>query len=413
MTDLLDRLTETRGVAEWNFAAAAFANPDVVRRTCGWLTPDAIRDEQLRKFWSSLLEHGDAEKAAMDIGVMFFGDLAVRSSNPELYLYGDGREHANAVSRYAWMTNTAMRLPQLAQALAGNDYSKARTIAATMDTDAALGKVETPDLADIGLSLIADLARDKSSTVYTMTKLDQATGGLWKPYLSVLAARPSIGKTALALQIACNVAASGHKVKFYSLEMSKKAIWARRVFGNAKLPYRDAMANRLTEQQKQLVIDSNNEMLDLYAGNLEIIDRPQTTNSIWQDIANNPPELLVIDHLRYLADKSAEKEVKRLGEMTARLRQISKEFDCHVMVLAQLSRALETRTDKQPTMADIRDSGEVEENTDILFGLHREKNDKSNRTKAILEVLKFRDGPAPISIHLVFHGIEQWFYDPD
>lgn len=407
MTDLLDRINEPRVVAEYGLASTAFLYPQEVIHACGWLSPDTIRDDQVRQFWTAILEHGDPNKAAMDIGINFFATLAASEG---VFLNGDGREHANAISRYDWMSNVIVKLPDMVKALTDGNYEKARHIAAVMDSDAAHGQVITPDLADIGLSLIADLSRDKSSTVYTRTKIDQACGGLWKPYLSILAARPSIGKTALALQIACNVAVAGRRVKFYSLEMSKKALWARRVFGNVKISYRDAMANRLNDQQKQLIIDSNNEMLEFYAGNLEIIDRPQTTRSIWQDLATAPAELVIIDHLRYLADASQEREVKRLGEMTTRLRHISKEFDCHVMVLAQLSRAA---SDKQPTMQDIRDSGEVEENADIVFGLNREKNDKSDRTKATLEVLKFRDGPAPININLQFSGMEQWFYDPD
>src|SRR5512137_2754144 len=94
---------------------------------------------------------------------------------------------------------------------------------------------------------------------------------------------------------------------------------------------------------------------------LRIDERRHTTSSIWQAVSEYTPDLIIVDHLRFVDDK-AENEVKRLGIITQRLKEIAKAFNCAVMCLAQLNRETDKRDNKRPQLSDLRDSGEIEEN---------------------------------------------------
>ena len=145
-----------------------------------------------------------------------------------------------------------------------------------------------------------------------------------------------------------------------------------------------------------------------------IEDQPQTTDTIWQKISNLRPDLVVVDHIRYLKDKGGrdEKEVKRLGYITERLHDMAKAFNLPILALAQLNRSLEGRTEKCPTLADLRDSGEIEENADLVLMMHSE--DYYKKIKPLVRntevwVEKFRNGPQHTCINLRYDLKRQWF----
>ena len=141
----------------------------------------------------------------------------------------------------------------------------------------------------------------------------------------------------------------------------------------------------MSDNEKQTLKDKASELMEVYRDNLVIDDRTDhTTDSIWHVVVSEQPDLVIVDHLRLLNDKDRwRSEVKRQGYISQRLKEIAKEFNCHMMVLAQLNRALENRPDKSPTLSDLRDSGEIEENADLVLGLHRpdfyDKDDKIGR----------------------------------
>jgi replicative DNA helicase len=193
--------------------------------------------------------------------------------------------------------------------------------------------------------------------------------------------------------------------------MASRALWARATCGVVRIPYRDILNKSITQDQDKRITEVNTELMDAYSDRLMIDDRAQTTQDLWRKVANIKPDVIVVDHIRLFADRN-DKEVKRLGEITWNLKKIAKEFDICVLALAQLNRQLEQRQDRHPTMADLRDSGEIEENADVILGLHRDKiylEQPKEKTPADLVVMKFRDGPANQLIKLTFDGLGQWF----
>ena len=140
-------------------------------------------------------------------------------------------------------------------------------------------------------------------------------------------------------------------------------------------------------------------MSDIEALPLYIIDRPRRTIAqIESYIAGlEGVDLFVVDHLRLIGDKKeqGESEVSRLGRVSMDLRNVAREYNCHNLLIAQMNRGADNRDDKRPTLADIRQSGEIEENADNVWGIYREDYyNKESLNRGIVEVwpLKNRNG---------------------
>ena len=200
--------------------------------------------------------------------------------------------------------------------------------------------------------------------------LDKATGGLERQNQTMLAAPPSTGKSALAFQIARNVAASGKKALFVSLEMAEANLFARAACGIAGVTWQDVKRGNLSPAQKDKLRESASELMFTFGRRLLIHDQPCDTAAVWQMVAAQRPDVVIVDHIRFLTDDHGENENKRLGWLSKQLRDIAKQFDCHALVLAQLTRSSKERSDKRPILTDLRDSGELEENADNVWMLY-------------------------------------------
>jgi len=171
----------------------------------------------------------------------------------------------------------------------------------------------------------------------------------------------------------------------------------------------------MSQEQEGQLLQKSADLAASYEGRLMIEDKPQTTDTIWRIVANEKPDLVMVDHLRRIRDKG-DNEVKRQGEITERLAEMAKELDCHVMIAAQLNRGVEMRNDKRPMLSDLRDSGEIEENVDQVFMLYRDSYYNPPVTpqpysETELWIRKFRDGVRNAMVRLKFDERRQWF-DP-
>lgn len=392
------------------FAGAVFRRPDIALDGCQWLSPDVIHDDDVRKFWKMFLDTKDHTRAALEVGPIFMADLATMDT----VYWGEGvRNYANHIMREAWYYDIATKLGPMSRALADDQVEDVIRLAKSMNGKAPASTEPIPDAADVGLEFIASLDNEPS-VVATGTVIDEIAGGLWNGTETVLCARPAIGKTAFALQIARNISANGKRVLFSSMEMSRRLLWARAACGVERVAYSDLMARRLSEEVKDKLRTTSNTLMERYGMDLLIDETTgHTTSDLWRKVADTRAKVLIVDHVRLLADKD-DNETRRLGAITWALKQIAKEFDIPVLALAQLNRQLESRNDKRPTLSDLRDSGQIEENADMVLGLHRERTyieTTSERSPADLVVMKFRDGPAGFYKKLVFDGLGQWFYD--
>lgn len=248
-------------------------------------------------------------------------------------------------------------------------------------------------LADAGASVIAGVHAAKEGTgthgLQTGLKtLDAMVGGLRAGEGSVLAARPSMGKSAVALEVSYNIAAAGKAVFYVSLEMGGAKL-AERVmsslcfsqFSRDPIPY--------TRIAKGLISDSEMGRLEDAAAHLRdvpflIEQKPGLTVAqiaarvrrarLMFESAGRELELVVIDHLGLIAPSGRYRgdRVREIGEISTNLHAVARECGVHVMMLCQLSRAIESREDKRPQLHDLRESGEIEQNADLVMGLFRE-----------------------------------------
>ena len=257
---------------------------------------------------------------------------------------------ANSVSRYEPRQTTPVMRGQ------------EQPIAASEPLDACGIYVEFMDL----------LANLEGRSIKTgIESLDHSLGGLERQNLTVLAARPSMGKSTLAWQIARNVAESGLKVLVFSLEMSAAALWAKAACGKIGIRWRDVRNLMVSEDDITAIIDTSTELMNLYGERLLVSDGVNTSETIFATVEKHKPDLVIVDHLRLVADRD-DNEVIRLGMITQKQKDMAKQFNLAWLTLAQLNRGVESRDNKRPTLADLRDSGQIEENADVVLMMYRD-----------------------------------------
>jgi replicative DNA helicase len=216
--------------------------------------------------------------------------------------------------------------------------------------------------------------------------LDNKTGGLKRGEMFVLAGRPGMGKTALALCVARATAAAGEPTFFASLEMGDVSLSDRNLADVAferhrPIPYYDIANGTLNDAQARRIIEAARLQREWP---LQIDPAPGLTVSQIAARARRHKQTLerqglrlgpvIVDHMHIVrpSNRYSGARVNEVGEISAALKGLAKELDVPVIALAQLSRALENRDDKRPTMADLRDSGSIEQDADAIIFVHRE-----------------------------------------
>lgn len=228
--------------------------------------------------------------------------------------------------------------------------------------------------------------------------IDNLLAGLQNSDLIILAARPSIGKTTFALDIARNVALSGRAVGIFSLEMSAQQLVQRMLSAESRVDawairtgHGLSTANFSTLQDAASRLQKAPIYIDDQAGN-SIVKMRAVARRLKSE---HGLALIVIDYLQLIhASKNYDNMVNQITEISHALKQLARELDVPVLALSQLSRAIETRGGK-PRLSDLRDSGTIEQDADVVMFLHREDRYKDQAEKDnIVEVLieKHRNG---------------------
>ena len=229
-----------------------------------------------------------------------------------------------------------------------------------------------------------------------LVDIDRALGGL-QPGLIVIGARPSMGKTALALKIAKNVARYGVPVGFRSIEMSKEQLYTRTTSDLAQVDSERFRSGELDSSHWDKIVKAVEKIHNLP---IYIDDRPtenirnlQRVIRQFVKIHGNGP--VIIDYLQYVEGIRSERKDLEIGTITRGLKATSKELNIPIILLAQLNRDLEKRSDKRPMKSDLRGSGEIEQDADIIAFLYRDEvynEDSSEKGIAEFIIDKFRDG---------------------
>ena len=237
--------------------------------------------------------------------------------------------------------------------------------------------------------------------------LDRVLNGLQKSDLIILAARPSMGKTALALNIATNAAKLGATVAIFSLEMSKGQIAERLMSTLSGVNSQNMKTGNLTDEEMRDLI---NAVEDIAGLRLHIDDTPGISllemRSKLRRLAHETGlDLIVIDYIQLMQGGRAENRQQEISEISRSLKALAREMDVPILALSQLSRSVELRADKKPQLSDLRESGSLEQDADIVMFLYRDeyynRDDETNKNIAELIIAKNRNGPTT-SIGLQF-----------
>jgi replicative DNA helicase len=233
--------------------------------------------------------------------------------------------------------------------------------------------------------------------------LDRLSGGIQRGELTVLAARPSIGKSAIAQQFALAVGDAGGHVGVCSPEMSRWQIMERVLASRAQVSTEGLRQAFLTPRQQEAVIAAGVALPPIWLSDAAVITTAEIAAMARRHHARTALDLLVIDHLGFLADAHArhESQTLRIGRLTKALKALGRELHCAVLLVSQLNRGAERDgVLRPPTLSDLRDSGEIEQDADAVWFLHRE--DRA-ATEATLLVAKNRGGPQGV-VNLTWDG---------
>jgi len=266
----------------------------------------------------------------------------------------------------------------------------------------------------VGYKSIKDLLHDTVITIEALYKnnnaftgipsgldqLDSLTSGFQNSELIIIGARPSVGKTALALTMASNVAIREHiPCAFLSLEMSEMAIMERLLSGEAHVPGNRIKAGTIRQQDFQAILDAASR---IYEAPLYIVDAPNMKLLDLRTIvrrlrAERGVRIIFIDYLTLITHENADMaRWEQISDISRSLKALARELKIPIVALSQLKREAEG---KQPTLADLRESGSIEQDADVILFLHRdrESNKTTDQQSPIIEteliMAKQRNGP--------------------
>jgi len=264
------------------------------------------------------------------------------------------------------------------------------------------------DIERIVQEVFADVrARIKSGNTILginsgFNELDEMTSGFHNGNLIILAARPSMGKTALALNIAANASLKGDKaVVVFSLEMSRQELGYRLISSESGVDGKRLRKGMMTAPETERLLEA---VKRLSKARITVDDTPAITISDFRNRARRLKkedrcDLILIDYLQLVrgsSRRSSDSREQEIAEISRTFKAIAKELEVPVLALSQLNRALEGRADKRPLLSDLRESGAIEQDADVIMFIYRDDYyNKKSEDKGVAEIIvgKQRNGP--------------------
>ena len=400
--------------AENMFCACVLSNAELILHDCRWLDPGIFSVQPLKQFWTDVLAGVQPTEAAINNKVL----TQLIKYNSEILSTMDYMAFAQVIADDQHMLNISLKLGPMAKAIGSRDREALNKLVVSLSNEKQVSGYEIPTAYDVALSFAESIGLDNQTLQTLVSPYDNAMGGYARGTLNLIAARPSMGKTALVWQIARNMAANGKRVIYFSLEMGRNALWARATCGAMEYHIKDYYNNKLDSSQISKLIDASASLMNAYSKNLMIDDRSRlTSEDIWKAVATYKPDCIVVDHISLLSDR-ADNEIKRLGNITWTGKQIAKEYNLVSVYLQQLNRGTENeRTSieaKRPVMSNLRDSGETEQNADTVTFIYRKDYYEVGEPPLVsdteLIIAKNRNGERNVVAYAKYHLKRQWFY---
>ncbi len=252
--------------------------------------------------------------------------------------------------------------------------------------------------------------------------LDRMLMGLREGQLVIIGARPAVGKTSFALNLALNAASEGYTVAFFSLEMSGKEIAQRFICAHAQVSMSNFRTGKISPQEWANIGQAAEDLssLDILIDDTPGITVTEIRAKARRMLHNKEKAIIILDYLQLVsppAGRRAESRTVEVSEMSRALKIMAKELGVPVISLSQLSRAVESRTGKRPQLSDLRESGSIEQDADIVMFLDRSSNEQEagredRPPEGITRVIVAKNRSGPIGdVDLVFLAASTKFYE--
>jgi len=232
-------------------------------------------------------------------------------------------------------------------------------------------------------------------------QLDELLGGFQKSDLIILAARPGMGKTSLALNIALNAAREhGSRIAVFSLEMSREQLVQRLLSQQAKIDSQSLRLGHLKDEMEWARLEEAAEILRacrIFIDDTAALSPFELRTKARRLYAEHGLDMVIVDYMQLMhGGKRSENRVQEISFISRTMKQLARELKVPVIALSQLSRDIEKRADKHPVLSDLRESGSIEQDADLVIFIYREKKseEESERSQiAKIMVAKHRHGP--------------------
>lgn len=235
------------------------------------------------------------------------------------------------------------------------------------------------------------------------TQLDQLLSGLQPSDLVIVAARPSMGKTAFALSIAREASRKGKSVGVFSLEMSAQQLVLRLISADAQIGLQSLRSGRLSQSEMHGLVTRIDDLMNanIYIDDSAGLSPVEFRAKCRRMKIEHKIDLVIVDYLQLMHAPRAESREREISMISHALKAVAKELQVPVMALSQLNRTLEARADKRPMLSDLRESGSIEQDADVVMFIHRPEYYKiatfedGRSTENVAEVIvgKQRNGP--------------------
>ncbi len=233
--------------------------------------------------------------------------------------------------------------------------------------------------------------------------IDALTGGFQRANLIVLAARPGVGKTSLALNMAQHMATEGHKpgggkhaVAIFSLEMSAEELGERLMCSSARVSSHKLRTGKLSPDDHAKLVQAAGvlEKADIFIDDTAGLNMFELRAKARRLQTKTPLSLLIVDYLQLMSgDGRADNRQQEVSNISRGMKQLARELSVPVIAISQLNRSPEARADREPQLADLRESGAIEQDADMVMFIYEDPSDPASKGVVKVKIAKHRNGP--------------------
>ena len=383
--------------AEQSVIGGLLINPVIPRVRATGLVSTDFSDKMLGKCYDYLISMFKEEEQIDILSTRDYIERKIGAANDFTFAYLGtlanncvNIENIDTYAKHIRTTRISNEIEDLKEHISYNNYQKSADKIQKLQSDLADAHEDgMQHIVSQTIDYIDDLQKNGAGLSTGFESIDKLLNGLRNGTLTIIAGRPSMGKSTLAMNFANNIS-KNKSVLFYSLEMTQVQLMMKLVSSETDIPLWKVERNQLTEDEnerwyKALAQAGNKNMTIIDKGGISAEDIVVKARQLH---GQHELGLIVVDYLQIMKyDKS--KEVSELGNITRELKYLSKELDIPIILLSQLSRGVEYRGNKRPLMSDLRSSGEIEQDADVIMMCYRDEyyTKEASTEKGMAEII--------------------------